>query len=187
MTLLTEIINNQTAVHCPTKEQAGIFLSLAIDHGILSYGLEEYESMLNYTFAASKENTCYTFKENGELFYASKEYFSYKGVEVITVFQAIADLKGPSPKQLRIFNSILGERERQSFKHGMPNLKPVVWMAILLEEAGEASKEAVDYEFEPGTPEQRQERLANCRKELIETAAMCFKIIECMDAGMLGE
>ncbi len=46
-----------------------------------------------------------------------------------------------------IINEIRAERRAQDRKWGQQDHTPIEWIAILTEEVGEASKEAVDFHF----------------------------------------
>ena len=91
-----------------------------------------------------------------------------------------------------VFNEIKSERIRQNNKWGEQNHSPIEWLPILMEEVGEASKEAVDYHFknpiksEDGryltiTQSHQERRINNYRKELIQVAAVVVQMIECLD------
>ena len=92
-----------------------------------------------------------------------------------------------------ILNEIKQERFRQNAKFGEQNHNPVEWIAILTEEVGEASKEAVDHHFEYGLEDLKfsgrnvvveatqNNRLRRYRKELIQIAAVAVQMIECLD------
>lgn len=94
-----------------------------------------------------------------------------------------------------ILNSIRAERERQQNKWGEQNHSIIEWQAILMEEVGEAAKEAVGFHFKhpykDGIAEYQELagdnyivqkiRLLNYRKELIQIAAVAVQMIECLD------
>ena len=92
-----------------------------------------------------------------------------------------------------IISEIKNERIRQNKKFGEQNHNPVEWIAILTEEVGEASKEAVDFHFQYGLDGLKQEkrfavidgiqsdRIQRLRKELIQVAAVTVQIIESLD------
>lgn len=94
-----------------------------------------------------------------------------------------------------VLNEIRKEIERQNFKWGEQNHNPVEWIAILTEEVGEASKEAVDFHFHnpvdkahtilPNTIEQKN-RLQRYRTELIQVAAVAVQMIECVDRNTVS-
>ena len=97
-------------------------------------------------------------------------------------------------KMDKILNEIKAERERQNKKWGEQNHKPIEWIAILTEEVGEASKEALDHYFENGLEKLKNEggreimidsiqedRLKRYRKEMIQVAAVAVQMIECLD------
>lgn len=94
----------------------------------------------------------------------------------------------------RIFQEIKAERERQDAKFGNQERNVATWAAILSEESGEVSKEAVDYycmlpeknekgEYVPVSDVTQYKRLANLRKELIQVAAVAVQVIQKLDAG----
>lgn len=88
-----------------------------------------------------------------------------------------------------ILNEIKGERQRQNAKWGEQNHSIIEWQAILMEEVGEAAKEAVDYHFANGKinphlkagKNLQNQRLIDYRKELIQVAAVAVQMIECLD------
>jgi hypothetical protein len=96
-----------------------------------------------------------------------------------------------------ILNEIKEERARQNKKWGEQNHSVIEWQGILMEEVGEAAKEAVDYHFNigiqkaienaPGCPPDiivsdiQGGRLSRYRKELIQVAAVAVQMIECLD------
>lgn len=91
-----------------------------------------------------------------------------------------------------VFSDVYTERVKQEEKWGEQNHTVIEWMAILMEEVGEAAKEAVDYynrypvknktgiKTEPVNMEQLK-RLSDYRKELIQVAAVAIQMIECID------
>lgn len=84
-----------------------------------------------------------------------------------------------------IFQEIQAERQRQDEKWGEQNHKPVVWLSILMEEVGEAAKEAV--EARQYFHENYDDKLRNYRTELIQVAAVCVAMIESLDRNELRE
>ncbi len=103
-------------------------------------------------------------------------------------------------KQLSIATEVFNERDRQDDKWGNQEHNLVEWMAILTEEVGEASKEAVDYHFEypPGTYAEsdlanargnllQYNRLKNYRKELIQVMAVAMQMVEDLDERYLSD
>ena len=93
----------------------------------------------------------------------------------------------------RILNEVGLERAKQFAKWGEQNHSLVEWMAILTEEVGETSKEAVDFYFKHPAPETddfedvQLQRLYRYRKELIQTAAVAIQMIECVDRNEIIE
>ena len=91
-----------------------------------------------------------------------------------------------------ILNQIKAERERQNEKWGEQNHSVIEWQAILMEEVGEAAKEATDFHFKnfvknidgemvaPANGDQAL-RLSRYRKELIQVAAVAVQMIECLE------
>lgn len=78
-----------------------------------------------------------------------------------------------------IFEEIKKERLAQDAKWGEQNHKPIEWVAILTEEVGEVSKEALESHFKQYYRDVNQ--LANYRKELIQVAAVAISMIQCLD------
>lgn len=92
-----------------------------------------------------------------------------------------------------IIDDICLERISQYGKWGEQNHNLVEWVAILGEEIGEASKEAVDYHFKnllSGYPDQmhgkiQREILIRYRAELIQAAAVIVQMIESLERNEL--
>ena len=90
-----------------------------------------------------------------------------------------------------VITDVKKERERQNKKWGIQDRSAVEWIAILGEEFGEASKEAVDFYFAngeskddvfmPPSEEIQAERLENLRTELIQVAAVAVQAVENID------
>ena len=93
---------------------------------------------------------------------------------------------------LSVLAAIKKERQQQQQTWGEQNHSIIEWQAILMEEVGEASKEAVDFYFKtpvktetgekvrPANGDQAM-RLSRYRKELIQVAAVAVQMIECID------
>ena len=86
----------------------------------------------------------------------------------------------------------MGERLKQENKWGEQNHNLVEYMAILTEEVGEASKEAIDYHFKNKSScnnapshDLQKRRLKNYREELIQVAAVAVQMIESVDRNEL--
>jgi len=75
---------------------------------------------------------------------------------------------------MSVYNEIQKERARQDEKWGVQNHHPIVWLAILGEEFGEACKASLEID---------QMDYSHYRKELIETAAVAVAAIESLDRG----
>lgn len=65
------------------------------------------------------------------------------------------------------------EREHQDKEWGEQNHEPAYWLAILVEEVGEAAKEIVDY------------NPYNLRNELVQIAAVAIAAIESLERNEL--
>ncbi|WP_336069932.1 hypothetical protein [Mesoflavibacter sp. CH_XMU1404-2] len=86
------------------------------------------------------------------------------------------------------------ERQRQDLKFGKQDHLPIEWIAIIGEEFGEASKEALEHHFEyankdgfPPTIQQQLTRLEYLREELVQLAAVTVNAIESLDRNQLKE
>lgn len=86
----------------------------------------------------------------------------------------------------QILNEVWQERIRQDNKWGVQNHPPFAWLAILMEEVGEASQAAVQATFEPG-----KKTWADYREELVQVAAVAVSMAECFDRpnspGLIGK
>lgn len=88
-----------------------------------------------------------------------------------------------------VIDMVKSERKRQDAKWGEQNINVVEWIAVLTEEVGEASKEAVDYHFGNGEMKPRlkagdslqKERLRKLHTELIQVAAVAVQAVESID------
>lgn len=76
-------------------------------------------------------------------------------------------------ERLRKYEEIQTELERAEKKH--PNFPTDMFrqLAIMQEEAGEVTKAVLHYQYEDGTFE-------HIREELIQTAAMCMRMLQNM-------
>lgn len=72
-------------------------------------------------------------------------------------------------KQIDISDEILEERDRQDQKWGEQNHNMGFWLAILMEEVGEAAKSLL------------QNKPEEFRKEIVQCGAVCVAILECFD------
>ena len=66
-----------------------------------------------------------------------------------------------------ILNEVMQERIRQNEKWGEQNHNPVEWISILLEEVGEASKEALNYYFKNPAESHLEKELAESKGNLL--------------------
>jgi hypothetical protein len=74
---------------------------------------------------------------------------------------------------------VLHERQRQDEKWGEQNHDPFVYAAILTEEVGEFTREALQARFE-GKAEGARKRM---RAEAVQATAVALAIVECLDRG----
>jgi hypothetical protein len=87
--------------------------------------------------------------------------------------------------------SVVYERRRQDEKWGVQNHDPITWIAILTEEVGEASQEALTLRFHKGKPpanpgcvgtEEYLDHVGECyRREMIQVAAVAIAAVEAFD------
>lgn len=84
---------------------------------------------------------------------------------------------------MKILDEILEERKRQDAKWGVQNHKPIEWSAILTEEVGEVSREALELHFTNFYSDTGQ--MERYRKELIQCAAVCVNALEALERDKL--
>ena len=75
----------------------------------------------------------------------------------------------------KALEDVIQERARQDTKWGEQNHAPEVWLTILMEEVGEASKEMLKTNFS------YHRELKSLRSELVQVAAVAVAMIECFD------
>lgn len=85
-----------------------------------------------------------------------------------------------------ILSEIREERSRQDAKWGEQNHSPIEWCAILSEEVGEVSKEALELHFAQlghagKSDDWYAEKLALYRKEVIQVAAVALAMAESLE------
>ncbi len=86
---------------------------------------------------------------------------------------------------LHAIRCVTDERGNQVQKWGVQNHSPLEWMAILVEEVGEAQKEALEHHW-AGTHYPVDEfRLLRLRAELVQVAAVAVAMIESLDRNEL--
>lgn len=78
----------------------------------------------------------------------------------------------------KALDMLADERLRQTALHGKQDLPWPVWMSLIAEELGEASKVANDLHFQD-----KPARLIDLREELIQVAALAIQVVEAI--GML--
>lgn len=87
-----------------------------------------------------------------------------------------------------IFKEIKKERERQDQLWGKQNHEPLLWLSILMEEVGEASKEIsdslTDNNIDDTYTQRQKERYSRYREELIQVAAVTVQMIENFDKNI---
>lgn len=77
-----------------------------------------------------------------------------------------------------IYGEVIAERLRQNEKWGKQEHDPIEWLGILGEEVGEVNKACIETYF---NYEGADSDYSEYRKELIQTAAVCVAMIECLD------
>lgn len=86
-------------------------------------------------------------------------------------------------KAAALGSEVIDEMVNQVKKWNIQNHCPMHWLPILMEEVGEASKEALNHHFKNGNPskELQDSRLRNYRKEMIQVAAVAMSMIISLD------
>lgn len=74
----------------------------------------------------------------------------------------------------QVLHEVKEERYRQDLRHGDQNHDVNKWLVILMEEVGEAAKDAYDG------------RLKHMRTELVQIAAVAVAIVESLDRNELN-
>ena len=83
-----------------------------------------------------------------------------------------------------VLAQVAQEREFQITKWGQQNHAPIEWLAILMEEVGEASKEGLEAHFSQFYAHGNYTRM---RKELIQVAAVAVAMVESLDRNQLKD
>jgi hypothetical protein len=83
-----------------------------------------------------------------------------------------------------LINDIFEELKRAEKIHPSWPTDNIHAVGIIVEEVGEAMREAIDYELAGST---HPEAYKNLRKELIQSTAMCFRALIAMDNGGYNE
>lgn len=102
-----------------------------------------------------------------------------KKPEVEGSFSSVMD----QTRRAQVSRDVQDERNKQEGKWGQQNHDPFKYMAILMEEVGEASQAAVEA-FDWKTQTWRHEMLAHHREELVQVAAVAQAQVECLDRAM---
>lgn len=82
-----------------------------------------------------------------------------------------------------VLTDVVDERHRQDMRWGQQDHSPIEWMAILMEEVGEVSKEVCEHHFQ--YKGDQKERSLRMRKELVQVAAVAVAMIESLDRNEL--
>ncbi len=85
--------------------------------------------------------------------------------------------------RIQLVSLIEQERQNQIDKWGVPNHTPIEWCAILMEECGEVSREALEYHFKKYYKQNGQ--LQRYEKELIQVAAVALAMLESLHRNEL--
>jgi NTP pyrophosphatase (non-canonical NTP hydrolase) len=83
-----------------------------------------------------------------------------------------------------VLREVAAERRRQDEKWGEQNHDPLAWCAILIEEVGEAAREALNatvFGGDPSVDERIAADLRELRTELIQCAAVGVAAVESLD------
>lgn len=86
----------------------------------------------------------------------------------------------------QVTDEVQHERRQQVKKWGQQDHTPLEWLAILVEEVGEAQKEALEHHWEGKHYPSDPERLGRLRSELIQVAAVAVAAIESLDRNELA-
>lgn len=121
-----------------------------------------------------------------------------KDIEQLVTYKLNKNGKFSANKIEEVLKEVKSERFRQNKKWGEQNHKPIEWIAILGEEFGEVSKEALEYHFKHPVLDTEGEkaiemvqdiaqksRLKNYRMELIQVAAVAVQMVESLDRNEL--
>ncbi len=87
-----------------------------------------------------------------------------------------------------ITQEVLEERKRQDEKWGEQNHEPSLWLAILMEEVGEAAEALLAAHFMPhnSEPKRGESNYQDMRKELVQVAAVAIAIIGSLERNQLS-
>jgi len=84
----------------------------------------------------------------------------------------------------KVIDDVLNERTKQDEKWGEQNHDVSRWLMILGEEYGEACEAGCRVTF-PNDPRCTKLATDNLKEELIQTAAVCVAIVECLERQAL--
>ena len=88
--------------------------------------------------------------------------------------------------QFQVTDEVQDERRKQDKKWGPQSHAPIEWIAILGEEFGEASKEALEHHWAGKHYPVDEFRLIRLRAELIQVAAVAVAFVESLDRNELS-
>lgn len=86
----------------------------------------------------------------------------------------------------KAIEDIIQERGRQDAKWGRQDHEPSVWLMILGEEVGEATKAALEAKFGEGGERDWQHSMREYRSEMVQVAAVAMAMIESVDKNELA-
>ncbi len=89
-----------------------------------------------------------------------------------------ADVTGQT---FKVLEDVARERERQDALWGVQTHPAVWWLALIIEEAGEAAQEVLATEYGEAAKAH-----GDLRKELLHVAAVAVSAIEALDEGAAG-
>lgn len=89
--------------------------------------------------------------------------------------------------RFQVTDEVQEERRKQNAKWGPQNHAPLEWIAILGEEFGEASKEALEHHWAGTHYPIDPLRLARLRGELMQVAAVAVAAIESLDRNEMKQ
>ena len=88
--------------------------------------------------------------------------------------------------QFQVTDEVQDERRKQDKKWGPQSHAPIEWIAILGEEFGEASKEALEHHWAGKHYPVDEFRLIRLRAELIQVAAVAVAFVESLNRNELS-
>ncbi len=95
----------------------------------------------------------------------------------MSAYEDVTAERGP----MSAWEDVAAERARQDEQWGPQNHAPVLWMAVIAEEVGEAAQQAVKARFTLGDDNDEMRHLWEYRAELVQVAAVAIAAIEAWD------